>query len=375
LSFTLAGTSYGLGPMVRAHPSPGDGVGPTPASYYGLDARSGAQAWFVGEKGDPLNHGARALTEHWQSGSWVGVPAENPGGDRSTILYDVSADSPSDGWAVGSYEPDFGYWATLAEHWDGASWHTVPTPRPGNLNQAGILSVSAVSPKVAFAVMGDTESHSSSLVRGARHHKPQPGWIIRWDGTAWHDKYLPASKGEYVMLGISMDSATDGWAVGYNYLRREFRAVTAHWDGTGWTDVPNPATGYRVRLQGVDAVSPTDVWAVGGSDFQGTIQALHWDGSEWTDLQPPPIVGELHSVFEVAPGNVWAVGVGEKGSIALHWIGSTWKETKFPISSTQLWDVSGDRPHDVWTVGNLGEGSSRPTAVLGHWDGKKWTTP
>jgi hypothetical protein len=44
----------------------------------------------------------------------------------------VAAASTSDAWAVGTRRADQGSaFRTLAEHWNGTAWTTVPSPSPG----------------------------------------------------------------------------------------------------------------------------------------------------------------------------------------------------------------------------------------------------
>jgi hypothetical protein len=89
--------------------------------------------------------------------------------------------------------------------------------------------------------------------------------------------------------GVSADSATDAWAVGfYDDSTGVRRPLIAHWDGAAWSQVTSPTPPRFFTLSAVSAVSPTDVWAVGtctclGTETEQTL-ILHWDGTAWSQV-------------------------------------------------------------------------------------------
>src|SRR5215203_5937709 len=65
--------------------------------------------------------------------NWVVVSSANVTPEATTYLNDVEVLSATDAWAVGFITP-IGSGAqaqTLIQHWDGTSWHRVPSPNPG----------------------------------------------------------------------------------------------------------------------------------------------------------------------------------------------------------------------------------------------------
>jgi hypothetical protein len=74
-------------------------------------------------------------------------------------------------------------------------------------------------------------------------------------------------------------SKTNAWAVGDYTVKGTTKqaALTVHWNGTRWAWVPNPGETSGGILNGVSMVSATDGWAVG----QGSTGALilHWNGT------------------------------------------------------------------------------------------------
>ena len=151
------------------------------------------------------------------------------------------------------------------------------------------------------------------------------------------------------LQAVTMDSATDGWAVGYTGDPMFFpeKTLILHWDGGGWTKFPSPnpvGTGASSAdfLYGVSAVSTSDAWAV-GDYFDSATSVWHtlilqWNGSKWTRIKSPSLPG--------GPG---------QGSF--------------------LYAVSADSPSDAWAVGQWSHGTTTVTnqALVLHWDGTSWT--
>src|ERR1039457_5987995 len=119
--------------------------------------------------------------------------------------------------------------------------------------------------------------------------------------------------------GVSADSATDAWAVGY-YINPTAQAL--HWNGTKWSQVasPNPGGTAGNFLTGVSADSATDAWAVGGyiNPTTGASEtlALHWNGTKWSKVASPNPGGTagssdysyLNGVSANSATYAWAVG-------------------------------------------------------------------
>src|SRR5207249_1903346 len=103
-------------------PSPHPGV---ESSFYGVSAISSNDVWAVGYYTDGPQ---RTLVEHWDGAQWSVIPSPNAS-TLNNILRGVAAISANDVWAVGSYMyyPYEGIsFGTLALHWDGNNWNTVP---------------------------------------------------------------------------------------------------------------------------------------------------------------------------------------------------------------------------------------------------------
>src|SRR3954451_20005135 len=104
------------------------GLAYTDALLYGVTAISPDNAWAVGEQ---LMGGTdKPLIEHWNGSSWSVVPSPTPVGALYSRLKSVDAVSANNVWAVGDLGLRRGVERTLIEHWNGTSWHRVPSPNP-----------------------------------------------------------------------------------------------------------------------------------------------------------------------------------------------------------------------------------------------------
>ena len=192
------------------------------------------------------------------------------------MLVAVSADSASDAWAVGS---DDGGEKNLYLHWNGSAWKQVPGPTPDG---SVLTGVTAISPSDALAV-GSYTSPSGATVTLA----------LRWNGKSWAKQATPdPSSSDNELLGVTATSATSAWAAGFS-LDPQSRNETLilHWNGSTWQQASAPAVAtFGTQLSGIAAGSPSDVWAVG--QFYSAADAdqpliLHWNGTTWSRATLP----------------------------------------------------------------------------------------
>jgi len=141
-------------------------IGPNPGSgsnkLSAVSAVSPIDPWAVGDSRDVATSAHETLIVHWNGRRWSHVKSPNPGSSFNTLT-GVSAVSPTDAWAVGIYRDEAEIGHTLALHWDGSRWSQVKTPNPGSsFNE--LSGVSAVSPKDAWAVGSYQEAGVHALV-------------------------------------------------------------------------------------------------------------------------------------------------------------------------------------------------------------------
>lgn len=328
-----------------------------PVALAAVAATSPSDAWAVGEQDDG------AYIQHWDGTSWTAV--QTPGG---RYLRGVAAASASDAWAVGCCSGRNGY-RPLAMHWDGTSWSMVASPGLGRQTPCKFTAVTALPGGASWAA-------------GTCWGGEGPGFIQRWDGTAWH--IVLTTPYQWEITAISAASETDVWAVGDRYRHGAADlALTLHWNGTRWHRVrsPHPA---RYSTVDVAAAAPGDAWTVGNSWHKPAI-AQHWDGAQWVPVEVRAHQGNslLDAVSLDSSRAGWAAGSWstEQRSAPLleRWDGSTWSTVTGPrhdasgrpiIGWTSLESTS---PTDAWVVGATYDDSLAEHGVIGHWDGSEWT--
>jgi len=255
---------------------------------FDVEALASNDVWAVGvgESIDQL--GALSVVLHWDGTAWSSVDVPRLGDEIAlNSLRAVSAVSPTDIWAVGSYTLYEGFTTgTLTLHWNGSAWSLVSNPCNASED------IVAISANDVWAVGVDT---------------------CHWDGSSWTaiPNAADPSNGYVTLLSVSASPAGDLLAVGFrsiSYFSGYIYSVRIErWNGSSWvTDSPN-TTGDH--LDGVLSLSATDAWAV-GSNF-GNPLIMHWDGSTWTAVAdvPSPGDGAYLNAVSAAGSDLWAVGI------------------------------------------------------------------
>lgn len=289
-------------------------------------------------------------------------------------LNGVGVLSASDAWAVGD--------SATVLHWNGTAWAPVRIPGlPSNVSLSGVDAVSAADVWAVGQAFGPAPDAKIQTL------------IVHWNGTAWARVPSPGpsnQKLEPSLSHVSMDSVTDGWAVGsvFNDQSGTVTNLTLHWNGTSWQRV---AASPNFVFTGVAAFSPTDVTAVGdvraGTD-KFTPAAFHWNGTSWalaTKLPAPQGVpasqlGGPTDLSVVSATDMWANGVNFTGSaaqqLAWHWDGTRWTATTTPLTTpvgSGLIAVAAISAANVWAVGWTNKTNKIQPGVSAHWNGTSWT--
>ena len=327
---------------------------PNPGSYnrlYDVTAVSANDVWAVGEYAS--GGVSQTLIEHWNGSTWTQVSSPTSKGNY-TQFNGVSAVSANDIWAVGEAGSN-----TFAAHWNGTSWVEVPTP------------------KVSFSAFQDVSANAAGVV-WAVGDKSGGNLTERWNGQAWEVIPSPAPGAFFNDLnGVTVVSANDVWAVGSYDVSGKFKTLALHWNGSQWTQVASttPDDAYSV-FNGVDADSASNVWAVG--EGEGTLVA-RLNGGVF-EAVPSANSGtganELKSISAVSPNDIWAVGTAEGDTLSMHWDGNTWTIVPTPAfpQEASLDGVFAIATNDVWAVGFTSDPNSLDASnVILHWNGTAWT--
>jgi hypothetical protein len=267
-------------------------------------------------------------------------------------LQAVARISDTDIWAVGNTQPfNTGDVVTLAEHFNGTSWTSVPIPNPAG-GFGGVLSgVAAVAGNNVWAV-----GHSVSL--DSFGESVASTLVEHFNGTSWSIVPSPNPASGGVLTAVTAISANNIWAVGHMGIGRGGNLIE-HYDGTSWSVVASPQ-GPDTFLNGVSGTSANDVWAVGSIGRGDSIQILHFDGTSWSTVSGLPADSELNSVVAIAPNNVWAVGADIE-----HFDGTSWSIVPSPgVGQFHLGSISASSANNIYAVGGGG---------IEHFDGTSWS--
>src|SRR6267378_824054 len=301
-------------------------VAATPFSGITTSAnRSPGESVFAGKHAGQLSGkttlGATSLPLAPAAGSWTVVSSPNTSTTQNNLL-GVTCVSAPDCWAVGFYVASSGAPQTLVEHWDGIAWAAVPSPNASRYNNV-LSDVTCVSASNCWAV--------GFYVSGPSVYQTL---IERWDGTSWTIVTSPNAAQINLLNSATCVSASDCWAVGYSEIvgvgtLNIDQTLIERWDGTSWAIVNSANTSALDNyLDGVTCDSASDCWAVGyyftGNAVQnGVYQNLieRWDGTSWAIVNSPNTsTTEYNHLFGVtcaSASECWAVGYYYNGSVSL----------------------------------------------------------
>jgi hypothetical protein len=301
------------------------------------------------------------LIEHRGAGApWTVVPAPAVEGSTDSQLLGIAAISRDDVWAVGTMRLAGGppIYATLVEHWDGASWTQVPSPSPGNrLNL--LTSIVAASPTQLWAV-------GSSQNTG----EPTRPLVLHWTASGWRTVDVPVTRRSAFLSAVSLVPGTTNrlWAFGGYQTARPGRhhPLVLHRGAHGWVLSKPPChagnvfnAGLVVRRRGRDTV-----WAAGKD---GLIERT--TGTGWHIVRTPDPQASF-SALARTPGtpHLWAVGGNGFGdhNVSERWNGRRWVEVPTP-GRHGLGGVVALSRRDVWAVGWFGAVAGSGNALILHY--------
>lgn len=237
------------------------------AAFNSVVALAANDVYAVGYK--PASNGAvQTLIEHWDGVAWSVVSSPN-GNSTGNVLTSVTANSPTDIWAVGDQVAPGIEIRTLALHFNGSNWSIVPTANPvhgGNLTQNVLTSVVAVAPNDVTAV-GFTLANQTELTM-----------VQHWDGVSWSVVASPNmsnSAGSFNTLrGVTAVSRGDLYAVGFfanSTTGGQQTRLLLHFNGTAWSIISSPGKATAQQLNGAFArLGDGDVWVAGAASVPGT---------------------------------------------------------------------------------------------------------
>jgi hypothetical protein len=311
------------------------------SELYGVDARTSRDVWAVGSTRPPQSASdaqGPTIALHWNGVGWRSVPTPKGNG----LLLAVAAVAQRDAWAVGARGT-----RALIEHWDGTRWRIFPSP---DIGMSVLKDIDAASSDDAWAV-GSRGSAGRSLIE-------------HWNGRKWQVVAGADEKPELELRRVSVTPSGAVWAAGETDYLRGPRCVE-HWEGASWRFAPLPA-GADCFVSALDALSARDVWV---ETFANGHRVLRSDGMHWhstgrlSDLTADCC--GLSAISAISDRDIWAAGTAGDLSHGLnrvyiaHWDGSHWLSMHAPFdrygSGSAISDISAVSAHEVWAVGYKGD--------------------
>jgi hypothetical protein len=263
------------------------------------------------------------------------------------------------------------------------AWHHGPSdrrpatrqPLPANIE---LKSLSMVSPTEGWAV-GNTTPHPDTNNADFLDTEPV---ILHYLNGIWsvvpNPARLSSLRASVILTSISMDSPTDGWAVGHSVLLTVPGVVAdgatfgfiLHYTGSQWTFAADDPTD---TLTSIFMRTANDGWIVGSEDGM----VLRYDGHGWTQMRIPSSANLLPAaVAGVGGSDVWVAATdygasanpggfdGDAPEVMLRYDGRTWTRENLPDPHVRITGLAMTSPTTGWAVGVL----PRPTSASGSGD-------
>lgn len=199
---------------------------------------------------------------------------------------------------------------------------------------------------------------------------------------------LPANA---ILDGISMDSPTDGWAVGEipgpngNPESPSSSSLLLHYQNCAWKVATPSVPG--VVYQSIVMNSPSDGWLVGGKlfgdNFGGYIYSstflMHYTDGRWQTVEDNIKTGSQGAYLRMSgPNDGWLLTAGGAGAFPslYSWQGRAWNTLTLPHSfqNGQIYDMAANGS-ELWVVGATYDSQvDNGSPIIGEYANGRWQT-
>ena len=257
----------------------------------------------------PAGPGTKGPVVDIDGSGWTVVPGASIG-TLDHNLAAVSAASPSDAWAVGSFLPPSGdgtILQTLGEHFDGKRWTAFSLPDVGpNINSLFAVSMLPSGETWTVGYFVDASFHEKTLVE-------------HFDGSTWTVVRAPSPGArQNILYGVAAIAENDVWAVGgFQDGKDTWHPLAMHWDGRSWTQVAAAEPGATGNVFYAVSSSKDGVFATGqqaGTHFPGKSLVEQWDGGVWHVVSTPADPGGTDISLGIAASGSTVSIVGDRES-------------------------------------------------------------
>ena len=173
------------------------------------------------------------MVESWNGKAWAVVSSPDVTGAITNTLSGVACVTSTFCMAVGDSEPESPDLSTLAEQWNGKTWHLDTTPDVDGALQSIFTSVACWRATACLAVGYSLDASSDQPL------------AERWDGSSWSllTPAAPAGSADTELSGVACPSPSGCIAVGRTYASGGAPAqpFAESWDGNAWKLMTSPA--------------------------------------------------------------------------------------------------------------------------------------
>ena len=237
-------------------------TGPSARRVLGVDGRPKRRRWLAGLPAVAAVVLVAVLAQAlfaWHHGTSGGRLATRPSLPANIELKSLSMVSPTEGWAVGNSTPrpdpqnaDFLDTEPVILHYLNGTWSVVPNPPRV---RSYLVSVILTSVSMDSSTDGWAVGHAVYLtVPGVVADGVAIGVILHYTGGQWT---VAEDNLRYAPTSVFMRLPTNGWIIGPSQV--------LHYDGLAWRQVGGLAV-PSLNLQVIVAVSATDIW-LAGTDY------------------------------------------------------------------------------------------------------------
>jgi hypothetical protein len=217
----------------------------------------------VGIRFDSSGNPVGTLAEAWNGKAWRIVPTLNRTG-QGTALSGVSCTSASACTAVGSAGPV----TTLAERWNGTRWRVQPTPNPQGGQNIFLTSVACPTSSACTALgLNLTGSGPFTLAE-------------RWNGRTWHIQPTPGLvSGDISFPGVACPTSAACLAVAGYANNGPHVTLAEQWNRA--TNGSEPAISRRAAQGGLAAACARSPLNMAASAWRlNHAQPWHWSTAQ-----------------------------------------------------------------------------------------------
>jgi hypothetical protein len=346
-----------------------------------ISMTSARDGWAVGQMWDQSQQATppSPLMFRFQNCRWMPVSDLSDITGPATELFSVAMDSPTDGWAVGTYDKDTPYvqangitaheWIgikLLVLHYASGQWRPMDVPAGGNALSAQVAVISAGE---GWMLVYGGKSHTDPYTPSYAYH------LFHYLDGSWNSVPLTFdASGTLEFSDVAAAAPGECWVVGLDATGRDHFAVAHYANGKWqtWSSEQIGAGAYGI-LDHIALTGPDDAWVVGRSfypfvrgqnygPFISRFTGTGWVKQELPATQDQQLVDvSMTDIAMLSPAEGWAFFPSDvprsnpPQAKALHFVDGHWQWVTLPSPITFVYSLSRSSPTQGFAVVTLAD--------------------